>query len=762
MPNRYLFWLWVMIFCGTAQAQDPDTVTYRLSAEKILEKAGARSIEDLLDVSVVTTSRVSDQKSGKAAATVVIVTAEQIAARGYQSLLDVLYDLPEVKIDYGVDPRWMNEISVRGIRGMDRFVILLDGVRISSPTNDVIPVMENYPVHLARQIEVVYGPASALYGADAFTGVINIITKKEEDAPRPQVSLMGGMYQSLTANLYAVRRLGPQSSLTVGGQYFYDRQPELHHHYPREYQGLYEGLKNNEFATVFGPMRSSAVVSPVPGQEPLAARALYASLKVRHLTISLFHNRSVNPATLAQKPTNAVYNRGIFFGHAVSMANAVYNREFGRWKSSTFLVGSRYDLDPESSFRNVYTAMNPAYLYSYGWMLKAEQLVSARLHEQVNLTLGATYEKFFSIPRGHDLQYPVYGPHPEAPIVNSIFPLNPQGIAADFARVDFTNAGALAELRYTPLPSLSLTVGSRYDHNSRFGSTFNPRAGVVWEITPKVSVKGLFGSAFLAPSPLATYDQFGTFFSTDNGQTLQSAFFRLPNPNLKPQTIRTGELGLNVFLTRQLRVQATGFYSAISGLFNYVSDAGNTNLYNGQYKGWPVSYIEVNINQGEQRNYGGTAELNYFRQWTERKKITAYLSLSYVQGEVVDGGKSVQVPALTPFMLKVGGEWFWNKWSLSPRLILCGRQGTFTPSPQNPAIRQTLPGFALVNVTANYRFNNYTSLFLVVKNALDARYHHVNLGAAPEGAGAGAAQAEFEQGTPQNPIRLYLGLNMRF
>jgi len=136
------------------------------------------SIEELLNVQVSTASRVGTSTLQEAPATIRIVTAEQIADRGYRSLLEVLADQPEIKVDFAVDPRWMNDITVRGVRYMDKVLFLLDGQRISSPTNELIPIMENYPVHLAQQIEIIFGPASALYGADAFSGVVNIITKK--------------------------------------------------------------------------------------------------------------------------------------------------------------------------------------------------------------------------------------------------------------------------------------------------------------------------------------------------------------------------------------------------------------------------------------------------------------------------------------------------------------------------------------------------------------------------------------------------------
>ncbi len=55
----------------------------------------------------------------------------------------------------------------------------------------------NYPVHNARQVEIVYGPASALYGADAFSAVINIISKDVGESPGLAVGIVGRPVRAL-------------------------------------------------------------------------------------------------------------------------------------------------------------------------------------------------------------------------------------------------------------------------------------------------------------------------------------------------------------------------------------------------------------------------------------------------------------------------------------------------------------------------------------------------------------------------------------
>ncbi len=737
--------------------------------EELLVKEKS-SIEDFLQVEVQTTDRTRSQKSSRAPATIVIVTEEQILRRNYQSLLDLLQDQPDIKIDFGVDPRWMHDVSIRGIRGMDKFVILMDGVRISSPTNDVIPVMQNFPIHMAKQVEIVYGPASALYGADAFAGVINIITKEANEFERTSITLQGSMYQSYLLNFFTGARLGEKTRLSVSGQYHFDRQPELQRFYPQDFAGLQEGLQTGTFNSIFGPISpNNSVVFPEASISPLASYALTAQLQTGNFDFSFFRNSASNPSTQAVNPNNSVYNEGAFFRHQVSMLSARYNKTWEKLKSTSFLIGSLYELDPKSNFRNVYTGFEPAYLYSYGLMLKGEQLLSYEaIPERLSFTAGATYEYFRSYPRGHDLQYPIFSRNPsgKAVIVNSIAPLNPQGIEADVPLVEYSNVGALLQMQWQAFEKLSATVGARYDYNSRFGGAFNPRLGLVWEPTKRLTVKGLYGSAFLAPSPLAAFDQFGTFFSTDNGATYRSFFFRLPNPNLKPQLINTIELGATVLLSKRLSVGLTSFLSRISGLFQFVSDSQTLNLYNNTFKGWPVDFIEITVNQGAQRNYGGSLRLDYYLPLRKRGSLNAYLVLSYVDGRVnlEDGSSSeAEIPAYTPWMLRSGVDLSIGAWSFSPRLLWSGVQKTFSTQENNPSRRQELAGFALLNISASYTFPAYLTLFADVQNALDQRYYHVNLGAAPQADISGAAAAaEFARGMPQYPLRLSAGARVRF
>ncbi len=139
------------------------------------------SIEELMEVEVISASR-QPQKIGQLSVPVSIVTAEDIHYSGLTSIPEILQFAPGVdviKLD-----RYRYAVGVRGLHGLisDRTLTLINGRAADSPLFGGSEFYR-YPVLLEdiERIEVVRGPGGAAWGANAFTGVINIITKKPED-----------------------------------------------------------------------------------------------------------------------------------------------------------------------------------------------------------------------------------------------------------------------------------------------------------------------------------------------------------------------------------------------------------------------------------------------------------------------------------------------------------------------------------------------------------------------------------------------------
>lgn len=765
------------------------------------------SLEDIMNMKVSTTSRTSQESSNDAPATVRVISEDMISQRGYFSLLDVVRDLPEFKIDFGVDPRWMNDITLRGIRGMDKFVILLDGVRISSPTNDVIAVMENYPVHMAKQVEVVYGPASALYGADAFSGVINIITKKVEIAAKnnesstPESGLKRsfaesanisanfrtGMYNTYLGNLHAAYKISNKVEFNIGGQYFFDKQPPLENFYKKELANTDSILQSGTFPTIFGPIKPKAAIDRTKSND-LSAYAAYANLYIGDFKISYFRNYSRLPSTQANTPGNSVYNDASFFAHNINNVNVSFNKSISEKVSlNSFLIYSRYDLDNKSNFRNVFTSMEPAYLYAFGWMAKAEQLATFKPNNQFSLTGGATYEYYSSSPRSNNFQFPISGNATTGIIVNSIDPIQtPNGIPVQLVKINYQNIGALLQATFKPVDQMSITAGLRSDNyiydkvddnsvtnsKARVLHTLNPRVGVVYNPSKMVTLKAMFGTAFLAPSPQNMFDRYGTFNFNNNPSVplppVYSFFFQLPNAELKPQRLTTFEFTAKVRPTKNISIGVTPYYTMITDLINPVSDPNKINaIYpNRTYAGYPIiGGIQINENLGTQNVYGGTVETDFLFNISKNVNLVPYFNISYMDGTIdIDGNGPLaarNLRGVSPLSSKVGATVNISKFSLSLNMLLFSKQRTFDAASvqKNDVTKyQELDGYTLLNANASFKIQKYVILFVQGSNLFDQRYRNVNLGAAPETAGAGSSAVEFAGGMPQYPIRVQGGV----
>ena len=128
-----------------------------------------------------------------------VITSEEIARSGQTSLVDLLQRQRGIEIARNGGPGAVSSVFIRGTAN-NQNVVLVDGVRVGSATSGGVN-WASIPLSQVDHIEIVYGPLSTLYGADAVGGVVQIFTRKGEGAPAPTVSAGIGSYN--TRNLEA-------------------------------------------------------------------------------------------------------------------------------------------------------------------------------------------------------------------------------------------------------------------------------------------------------------------------------------------------------------------------------------------------------------------------------------------------------------------------------------------------------------------------------------------------------------------------------
>jgi len=727
---------------------------------------GKYSLKDLLNVKVVTATKVS-QGLQMAPATIVVVTRDQIKMRGYQSLLDVMYDLPDVKVDDKIYSGIRNSFTIRGTQGAEKFVILLDGISISSPSGEAMPIMENYPVHLAEQIEVVYGPASALYGANAVSGVINIITRKPSARKDMSIdiSTSGGTYGYTNSTLLMSKRLGANATLVVSGQYFYDKGVDYSRLYKNDSLFSIASYATGTINTILGPFTPSTPVRPVY-EAPMEAYNLYAAMNTGHFSVGMFRNSFTTPSAFGNNTSNAVFNKDAFMKQSITTANASYKRTFDKISSATSFILSQYTLDPQSNYRNLFTGMEPGYKYSMNSMFKVEQHIGYQSSDKLNFLAGASYENYVAIPQSADLSAPVEkNHHVFGSYKGTEAYYRPEGLPAQFYFIRFYNVGSYLQTQYSLSKKVHFTLGSRYDVNSRYGNTFNPRLGMVYKPSEGNTFKILYGQAFLAPVLSDAYSQWGSFNTTDSGRTYTSSFLHLPNHHLKPIVSKNAEVSFNKQITDNLVLDAAAFYTFMRGLLVFSDDNATTRYYNNMFNGVPVDYIQVFTNNDRQKTYGGNIRLNWKHE-IGKLYLNSYAIVSYVNGIVDDGlrERNQMVPDkeldfISHLMYRFGVEGKLNKLTFSSRLLLLSDQHIAGISDTTTSIhkRQVIPGYALLNISLRYGIGNKLSAFTNISNALNQKYRAVGYNM-----DLNVRNTDFHYGQPQDPIRITVGLNCSF
>ena len=154
--------------------------------------ASAQSITDSSAQSVVVTAGRQVQAAKDVLADNVVITAEQIAQAGSESLVDLLQQQRGIEITRNGGPGTTSSVLMRGGSNAQN-VVLIDGVRYSSSTIGGAS-WETIPLGQIDHIEIVYGPLSSLYGADAMGGVIQIFTKKGNGPAALTASVGAGSY----------------------------------------------------------------------------------------------------------------------------------------------------------------------------------------------------------------------------------------------------------------------------------------------------------------------------------------------------------------------------------------------------------------------------------------------------------------------------------------------------------------------------------------------------------------------------------------
>ena len=179
----------------------------------------AMSLEDLMHVKVVGAA-LHPQTLEDAPASVTIITAEDIATYGYRTLGEAL---ASIRGFYSSNNYTYQTIGVRGINlpgdYASRILVMVNGHNMADNVFDYMLLFnDGFPIdmNLVKQIEIIRGPSSALYGTDGIFATINIITKSPAELPRASVTTETGSFGEKKAQVAVSGSVGDASFLLSG------------------------------------------------------------------------------------------------------------------------------------------------------------------------------------------------------------------------------------------------------------------------------------------------------------------------------------------------------------------------------------------------------------------------------------------------------------------------------------------------------------------------------------------------------------------
>ncbi len=174
------FYKWSLLFIPLASNTCADDAV-SLSAEEV----------------VVTAKRVPEKLENTIQPTT-LITADDIAKSGQETLVEVLQSLGGVEVASTGGFGQPSSVFIRGANS-DHTLVLIDGLRVDSATTGTT-AFENIPLNQIERIEIVPGPLSSLYGADAIGGVVQVFTKSSRYTPGVSASVGYGTFDTRTVS----------------------------------------------------------------------------------------------------------------------------------------------------------------------------------------------------------------------------------------------------------------------------------------------------------------------------------------------------------------------------------------------------------------------------------------------------------------------------------------------------------------------------------------------------------------------------------
>ncbi len=529
------------------------------------------SLEELGKVKI-TSATGNSTPVNSAPSTASVITAAQIETMGVKNLDEILETVPGLHVSISSLNRLDSIYSIRGIHtGFNPHVLLLlNGVPVQFSLQGGRPALLRLPVTAIQQIEVIRGPGSAVYGADAYAGVINVITKS--------ASYTGALSSGLSTGSFGYRELWTQLRGNFG---------DWDAIFSTTFQtsnGDSSRIAESDLQTLFDQIfMTNASLAPSYLSTRYNILDTHLNLANNHWSANLWYWRS-NDAGIGAGAAQALDQSGSDDSKLL-LTDVTYKTQdwIESWENSVRFSYLYYDLQAQ------FNLLPPGTVVPIGSDGNLNLTSPAGIVAFPDGLIGNPGAKtwdtqwdLISVFHGwnnHRLRVAFGSRHQDletresknfGPGVIDGSETVVDGTLTNVSNTPFVFAKNTSRLtRYISIQdewdvwqNWKLTSGVRYDHYSDFGSTTNPRVALVWSTNAKITMKILYGSAFRAPS-------FSEQFNENNPVSIGS-------PDLEPESIDTQELSLNAQLSASFATSINLFTYQAKDMIEFVPDAEQT------------------------------------------------------------------------------------------------------------------------------------------------------------------------------------------
>ncbi len=642
----------------------------KANEEKYLEEhLGEMSLEELLGVKTKTATKV-EQTVQEAPATIEVITREELQQMGVENLYQALSFLPGINITESFNG--YTDVVIRGVvpsHFNNKVLLMIDGHPVEDPFTGSF-YLKGFPLKSVERVEVIRGPASVLYGTNAFSGVINIVTRKNVKKGEASLTARYGMYNVKQAGIYAGGNLGKDGYFVFAGNGRYGDNYDL------KVDADIEG-DNGKFPYTdnFGN---------------LFFKAVYKDFEFHAFGYLLQKQKFGYNAAISARGDAEQAGLGAMLRYDKKITKKVETAA-----TYWFDLHKRTELLPYPFLRYVQgtsklnpVQQNPLYARYMAYKHGLDWYVNWKAVKGLNLMAGLTFEYWhYRDLNAHNARDAFHLSSKDSYSIDVIQP---------YAQVIYS------------IGDFSFSAGVRADRNKVIGWSVVPRAGIVWQAAHNMYLKALYGQAYRAPS---IYEL-----------TALIPDVLVGNQKLKSERVQTAELTFDYKIKGHHEITADTYFLYTKNEIRQVARAVEQNgklIAPKTYDNMPgITVVGGSVEgKGDIYNKHGLAlryQLNISAKWAK------------------DRYKDRRIDYMAPVLLNAGIRGNYKGFYFYPWVqYVPPRTGKYITNIKGPSVysssSEKIPGYVLVNLRLGYRVTKWLELSVVGYNLANQRIDYPDM-----------------------------------